>query len=159
MTKFIRSFAQVLLFLLWPIELAHAKCDYNCTSACQVCGKLFGTKACTPPEPTCHSHCLAMKSFCTASQASKRDQPVHGLYCGNGNRDPSYFAAAIDALDEACKRHDRCWENKGRLSCTCDKALSSEAAALTVRFDLPGSVREKAALVAAFFLQTPCVRP
>lgn len=138
---------------------ADAACDYSCVRACQLCGKLFGVRSCTPPEPTCVTHCLGIKATCTASQASRRDQPVYGVYCGNGNKDPSYATPGVDALDEACKRHDKCWDDKGRVSCTCDKALSAETAALTVRMDLSSHTRETAALVSAFFLQTPCVRP
>jgi hypothetical protein len=84
----------------------------------------------------------------------RRDQPIHGNYCGLGNRGGS----PVDSLDAACKRHDDCYDRIGRAACSCDKTLASETAVLSAfGSDLTSAAREKAALISNFFASTPCV--
>jgi len=48
--------------------------------------------------------------------------PVHGNWCG-----PNHGAGPIvDALDDACMRHDYCTMQLGRLDCGCDLAFMTE---------------------------------
>lgn len=50
--------------------------------------------------------------------------PVHGNWCG-----PNHGAGPIlDALDDACMRHDYCTMQLGRLDCGCDLAFMDELA-------------------------------
>lgn len=50
--------------------------------------------------------------------------PVHGNWCG-----PNHGAGPIlDALDDACMRHDHCVMQVGRLDCGCDLAFMDELA-------------------------------
>lgn len=48
--------------------------------------------------------------------------PVHGNWCG-----PNHGSGAIlDALDDACMRHDYCTMQVGRFDCGCDIAFMEE---------------------------------
>lgn len=49
---------------------------------------------------------------------------IYGNYCGIGNR-PG--APPVDALDEACMRHDACTKTGKLPSCACDDRLRVEA--------------------------------
>jgi hypothetical protein len=149
----------VLGFLLFLSPRVDAHCDDNCTRKCQACGEAFGRRVCSPPEPTCVTVCITKKAICTGVQASQKDAPFHGNYCGYGNTDATYGKSAVDELDGACKRHDQCWDRRARFSCTCNIALTAEATAISVSGVVPSSVREKAGLVAAFFKDAPCTPP
>ena len=149
-----------LAFTLISAKRAGAiNCDTNCWATCRVCTKILGEMVCSPPEPTCYGACLSAKGLICTYEATRKDEPIHGVYCGYGNKDPSYQTPPIDALDGACKRHDQCWDSRGRGSCSCDKTLSAEASAVAAFGGHPPSVREKAAGVASFFLSTPCLLP
>ena len=133
---------------------ALASCDGSCWDRCKICsGRLC------PPEPTCLTLCWHGKAFCIAKQAAKKNAPFHGVYCGNGNTDPHYKSPGVDELDDACKAHDKCWDQRGRLSCACDKALSVQALQISLSPSSSADLREKAAAVHSFFLSTPCVPP
>ena len=58
--------------------------------------------------------------------------PVHGNWCGpgHGGGDP------VDALDEACKRHDECYKKEDH--CGCDEVLIDEISGLQVFPLAPG---------------------
>lgn len=148
-----RYYCTLIAFALTGLisfDVAAQTCDTNCIAKCQLCvGAL-----CSPSEPTCLSLCLTKKGVECGTQATKRDQPFHGNYCGLGNRG----GPPVDALDAACKRHDDCYDARERAACSCDKALAAEATLLTaLDSGLTISAREKAALTAAFFSATPCV--
>ncbi|KQP61751.1 hypothetical protein ASG40_03755 [Methylobacterium sp. Leaf399] len=53
----------------------------------------------------------------------------HGNYCGTGQRGEGL--PPTDALDEACMRHDTCYDTSGYRSCACDAALKREASAVS----------------------------
>ena len=145
-----------LLVPLWTSSHADAQtCRTKCIESCRVCTDipLMGMQ-CSPPEPTCLSMCLTVKGVSCGIGATKRDQPIHGNYCGLGNRG----GPPVDSLDAACKRHDDCYDTVGRAACSCDKRLATEAGFLAgLGSDLDSSGREKAALIASFFSSTPCV--
>lgn len=48
--------------------------------------------------------------------------PVHGNWCGPWHSG----GPAVDALDAACMRHDKCYETAGVLNCACDLAFMDE---------------------------------
>jgi len=132
-----------------------AACEVDCVRKCSPCV----SSICGPPELACYQLCTTEKAACIGAEASHKDQPFHGHYCGYGNTDPTYATPETDALDGACKRHDICWDKRGRMSCSCDKTLAAEAGVLALRKDLPVSVKEQAAIVAKFFLSAPCIVP
>lgn len=130
-------------------------CSTSCVESCRVCTDIpfLGLK-CSPPEPTCLSICLTKKGAECGKGATRRDQPIHGNYCGLGNRG----GQPVDSLDAACKKHDECYDRVGRGACSCDKVLAETAAVLAgFGSDLDMAAREKSALVAAFFGSTPCI--
>ena len=163
MRKITRIILTGAVFLMFPLlaSTAPAMCDENCTSRCQHCQRIcvFGrcTYQCTPPEPVCWQACLTAKALACAAQATQRNAPFHGNYCGWGNTDASYAASPTDALDAACKRHDRCWDDRWPMACSCDRTLAAEAAAVTVNGGVPTAVREKAANVSVFYSSAPCL--
>jgi hypothetical protein len=83
--------------------------------------------------------------------------PVWGNYCGPGHGDDPQNKDAIDAVDEACKKHDACYSDN-YFGCDCDLQLLA---------DLPGAITTEAekgnvaavaageAVLAYFSSQTP----
>ena len=72
--------------------------------------------------------------------------PVHGNWCGlrHGGGDP------VDALDEACKRHDECYK-ESEFDCGCDARL------LEAIDELPGGGPPIAAAIRSWFTDVqPC---
>jgi hypothetical protein len=152
---FLLTFMANLLIALSISSAVNADtCQTKCIESCRGCTRIFGKMLCSPPVEPCLSTCLIAKGFRCGVDATHRDQPFHGNYCGLGNRG----GPPVDSLDAACKRHDDCYDRIGRAACSCDKKLASEAAFLvTFGSDLDTSGREKAALTASFFGSTPCV--
>ena len=73
--------------------------------------------------------------------------PIHGHYCGpgHGGGEPD------DALDEACKRHDECYERRGYSDCECDAQL------LDAIDELPSGGPPQASLIRSWFTDVqPC---
>jgi hypothetical protein len=147
------------IILLYARPAPAINCDTDCWATCRACTKIFRRMVCTPPEPVCYSSCLPVKALDCGRQATIRNQPLHGVYCGYGNKDASYQTPGVDALDEACKRHDQCWDSRHQLSCICDRTLAAEALAVSAQGDVPAAVREKAGTVASFFASTGCIPP
>jgi hypothetical protein len=98
---------------------------------------------------TCHT----AKATACGIQATHKNSPLHGNYCGYGNKSRKYRKPGIDPLDEACKRHDKCYDRKY----DCDKTLASEAAGVAGNPLIDMAVREQAALVHAFFSKDICL--
>src|SRR5436190_19800621 len=80
-------------------------CGTDCWASRRLCTDVpFTDKmVCTSPEPTCYSNCLIVKGARCGLEATRRNEPFHGVYCGYGNKDQTYKTPGIDALDEACK--------------------------------------------------------
>jgi hypothetical protein len=123
-----------------------ATCQSDCSRLCRFVGSVPAV------EPGCYGTCIHDKGIACGRGASRKDQPIHGRYCGYGNRG----GRPIDALDDACRRHDNCWGSGAKLSCTCDRTLAAAAALIASDPFEKASVREKAGLVAIFFNVTPC---
>ena len=69
--------------------------------------------------------------------------PIHGNWCGlrHGGGDP------VDALDEACKRHDECYEDERYFDCECDEQLIDDID------KLPSGGPPEAALIRKWFTE------
>ena len=74
--------------------------------------------------------------------------PVHGNWCGP---DHGSGGEAVDGLDRACMRHDKCYETQGYGDCGCDAQLVSDIDAL------PGGGPPKATAIRSWFATVqPC---
>ena len=123
-----------------------ASCNEDCSVLCR-----FSRTGI--PEPTCYGQCLVSKAAACGAAATQKDQPLHGNYCGLGNRG----GRALDDLDAACKRHDECYDSRVAFACSCDRTISAEAAGVSLKSGIRSSVREKAAIVSLYFLNSYCV--
>ena len=47
--------------------------------------------------------------------------PVYGNYCGRGHGDPTYKTPPVDAVDLACREHNRCYGLLGDFDSRCDR--------------------------------------
>jgi hypothetical protein len=47
--------------------------------------------------------------------------PVYGNYCGRGHGDPTYQTPPVDAVDAACREHNRCYALLGDFDSRCDR--------------------------------------
>ncbi|MDO4909658.1 MAG: phospholipase A2 family protein [Corynebacterium sp.] len=54
--------------------------------------------------------------------------PLYGNWCGPGFSGPG---APIDAIDEACMRHDLCYEHMGYFDELCDSILTERVSRIT----------------------------
>jgi len=77
----------------------------------------------------------------------------HGNWCGAGDANR---ASPIDALDAACRAHDLCYEQRGRGSCTCDRAIIKATASIVRNPKVPETLRSKAATVNSLFSAALC---
>jgi hypothetical protein len=50
-----------------------------------------------------------------------RSLPLYGNYCGRGHGDPSYRTPPVDAVDLACREHNRCYGLLGDYDERCDR--------------------------------------
>jgi len=57
---------------------------------------------------------------------------IHGNWCGPGHSGPG---TPVDAVDEACCRHDQCYCDRGYFDCSCDRGLIAD---LVDAVDAPG---------------------
>lgn len=71
---------------------------------------------------------------------------LHGNYCGPGNNAP---LPAIDALDQACARHDACTPNGGLPSRACNRRLQVDAERVAQDPSQPPDLRALAGIVAS----------
>lgn len=68
----------------------------------------------------------------------------HGNFCGPGDRGAE--KEPTDVLDEACRRHDLCYEETDR-SCECDATLRREALGVAADPSQSRELRKRAAIV------------
>ena len=47
--------------------------------------------------------------------------PFYGNYCGRGHGDPTYRTPPVDAVDAACREHNRCYALLGDYDERCDR--------------------------------------
>lgn len=140
-----------------PAAEAAVTCRTTCHNKCHSCTRIFGKRRCTNLLPTyapCYSACTAARTLACAVEAVQ--QPFHGNYCGINRKGDGYKKKPVDALDEACRRHDRCYDMWGRATCSCDKRLAADA--LKVAPTLKTSkARENAVATGTLFLTAPCI--
>ena len=106
---------------------------------------------------TCRQRCHAQTPQPGHGTApSSSGLAIYGNYCGPGHGDPTGLTPPVDAVDAACRAHDRCYDATHYFNCGCDRALLNA---------LPGAIAAaptaagKAAgtLVFAHFSGQPCV--
>ena len=78
----------------------------------------------------------------------------HGNYCGPGNK--GTHPAPVDALDEACMRHDACVKDFKIPSCSCNARLAEAAAAVMADPQAPAEEREAADFTVRGTQVLPC---
>lgn len=80
--------------------------------------------------------------------------PIYGNHCGPGHGNPN--TSWIDAVDQACYTHDRCYEQRGYFDCQCDRNLiAGMPAAIASAGTAAAAVAGTA--IATFFANTPCL--
>jgi hypothetical protein len=75
----------------------------------------------------------------------------HGNFCGLGNRGDDLLST--DPLDEACKRHDECFDRTNR-ACSCNESLRQDAYRVS---ELKTASRELRARAANVVLAAPAI--
>lgn len=97
--------------------------------------------------PAVIAACLALPAH--ASPGNVPGAPkmlVHGNYCGPGNNAP---LAPVDALDQACARHDACTPDGALPSKACNLRLQADAERVAQDPRQPTDLRSMAGLVAS----------
>ena len=79
---------------------------------------------------------------------------VYGNWCGPGH---GGGGPPIDAVDEVCFRHDRCYEERGYFDCSCDRDLIARMPAAIVHPATPVAGKVAGAAAAALFQAVPCL--
>ena len=98
----------------------------------------------------------ALAAFCLAGSSSPARAGdliahFHGNYCGTEAYDNTFRKRPIDALDAACKRHDRCYRKRRVSTYVCDQRLSAEAGRVAASARVSAEVRRKAGLLETVF--------
>jgi hypothetical protein len=94
---------------------------------------------CANPWPENPTSPLARLIKYDIGQSSSR---FHGNYCGYGRTNGDFSSTPVDALDEACRRHDICYATTSD-HCKCNSQLRAAAKAIAADKSLPMSIREK----------------
>lgn len=81
---------------------------------------------------------------------------LHGNYCGPGNNAP---LAPIDALDQACARHDACTPDGGLPSKACNRRLQVDAERVAQDPSQPPDLRAMAGVIASGAAMMPSDPP
>jgi hypothetical protein len=79
---------------------------------------------------------------------------LYGNWCGPGNSGPG---APIDAVDQVCCLHDKCYTDRGYLDCSCDRDLVARMPGAIANANTPAAGRAFGIAAAAFFAVTPCL--
>jgi hypothetical protein len=76
----------------------------------------------------------------------------YGKHCGigRGSSDPP-----IDAVDEVCCRHDKCYCERGYADCSCDRGLIEDMPAAISQPGVSAEGRTKGALIAGLLAADP----
>ncbi|CCQ74851.1 hypothetical protein [Magnetospira sp. QH-2] len=84
--------------------------------------------------------------------------PMHGNWCGPGHPKNALRASLppIDALDDACRRHDYCYIQQGEMDCGCDIAFMNELRNMRYPFN---DQRIKARAMYDAIAMMPCDNP
>ena len=98
--------------------------------------------------------CAVSKNAKSVDQSKQGFIPVYGNWCGpdHPKYDKSNAPPAIDKLDAACRRHDKCYEEKGYLNCDCDFQLISDINNLRGG----GYSKIQAQSISRYFVIAPC---
>lgn len=80
--------------------------------------------------------------------------PVYGNHCGPGHGDRN--APAIDAVDQVCKDHDRCYDDRGYFNCGCDRELIAGMTAAVASEGLSAEGRTAGLGTIAYFSSAAC---
>jgi hypothetical protein len=76
---------------------------------------------------------------------------IYGNWCGN-NRGSG---PAIDRVDAVCRRHDKCYDSRGNLDCSCDRELLRRMPGAIAHSSTSGAGRRAGRRILAFFVANP----
>jgi hypothetical protein len=76
--------------------------------------------------------------------------PVYGNWCGPGHGS----GTPVDAVDDACRRHDQCYAKNGYFNCNCDAKLLADLGPAAAKSGAAG--RLAATAIGAYFSVAPC---
>ena len=93
-------------------------------------------------------------SSCQSSKNKKVSEtqlsfPIYGNYCGPLYPPKGSKPIPIDAIDNACKNHDMCYDYYGYLDKDCDKAIINELQLVTPETEAQNLIRK---LLIAYFV-------
>jgi len=68
---------------------------------------------------------LLLTSSCAifSNKKTAGDFPIYGNWCGPNHPKKGTNPEPIDATDQACKNHDKCYDEYGYLNAYCDQNL------------------------------------
>lgn len=75
--------------------------------------------------------------------------PFYGNYCGPGHGDPTYQTPPVDAVDLACREHNRCYALLGGFDKRCDRRFVELLP--TAIAETPSEEGKKAGLLALLY--------
>jgi hypothetical protein len=79
---------------------------------------------------------------------------VYGNWCGPGHVGPD---PPIDAVDEACCRHDQCYCEEGALDCGCNRELYERLPGAIADSSTPPEGKAWGLAIIATFASLPCL--
>jgi hypothetical protein len=89
-----------------------------------------------------------------SAAASIPSIPIYGNWCGPGFGGPG---SPIDAVDQACCRHDKCFDANGFDDCKCNRDLIARLPAAIANPNVPASGKAAGAGILAALQLAPCL--
>lgn len=77
---------------------------------------------------------------------------MYGCWCGKGNS----CTSVKDAVDNVCRSHDKCYDSKGVMHCSCEKQLCNDMVGAVVQPGVGPAGKAAGVLARTIFCNSPC---
>ena len=80
-----------------------------------------GSPAAGAPHPVAGIPIPELSGLLSGLTERPSSLPFYGNYCGPSHGDPTYETPPVDAVDLACREHNRCYALLGSFDSRCDR--------------------------------------
>lgn len=108
-----------------------------------------GTPAAHAPHPVAGVPIPELSGLLSGLTERPSSLPFYGNYCGPGHGDPTYQTPPVDAVDLACREHNRCYALLGDFDSRCDQRFVELLP--TAIAETPSQEGKKAGLLALLY--------
>jgi hypothetical protein len=109
----------------------------------------YGPPAADAPRPVAGIPIPELSDLLSGLPERPSSLPFYGNYCGPGHGDPTYQTPPVDAVDLACREHNRCYALLGGFDSRCDRRFVKLLP--TAIAETPSQEGKKAGLLALLY--------